>query len=65
VFGFVLANGAGANSKARISSDDIKFADFSPKEKEKYLIALGVYRIIHCISFVCLASHRGNYLMFR
>jgi hypothetical protein len=30
----------------------------------KYLIALGVYRIIHCISFVCLASHRGNYLMF-
>ena len=32
--GFVLANGAGANSKVRISSDDIKFADFVPRKRK-------------------------------
>jgi len=32
--GLFLANGAGVNSKVRISSDDIKFADFVPRKRK-------------------------------
>ncbi len=44
--------------------DDIKFAILSQR-KEKYLITLGVYRIIHYIYFVCLASHRSDLFVYQ